>query len=92
MLVVTHDMGLARQASARIIFMDRGHIVCDESPGKFLAGTGDPRIGAFLASILNQTGIIHACDQRLSIWITPGKWRHAAAGEGNRRIDGYLVQ
>ncbi|MGE0241402.1 MAG: amino acid ABC transporter ATP-binding protein [Parvibaculaceae bacterium] len=52
MLVVTHEMGFARQVADRVVFMDRGRIVCDEPPDVFFGGIEEPRIRAFLASIL----------------------------------------
>ena len=51
MLVVTHEMGFAREAANRIVFMADGVVVQDLQPGRFFAGGGEPRIEAFLAKV-----------------------------------------
>jgi polar amino acid transport system ATP-binding protein len=40
MLVVTHEMGFAREVADRVVFMDQGVIVEDGPPGQVI---GDPR-------------------------------------------------
>ncbi len=50
MLVVTHEMGFAREVADRIIFMDEGLIKEDAPPEEFFSNPKDPRLKAFLAS------------------------------------------
>ena len=52
MLVVTHEMGFARQVADRIVFMDRGEIVESNTPGEFFARPQHERTKLFLSQIL----------------------------------------
>lgn len=52
MVVVTHEMGFAREVADRILFMDLGRIVADHPPATFFTGSGNPRIQLFLQQIL----------------------------------------
>jgi polar amino acid transport system ATP-binding protein len=51
MLVVTHELGFAREAADRIVFMDQGKIVEEGSPD-LLANPREERTRAFLAKVL----------------------------------------
>lgn len=51
MLIVTHEMGFAKDVADRIIFMDEGTILADEKPEKFFASQANPRIQAFLSKV-----------------------------------------
>jgi glutamate transport system ATP-binding protein len=53
MVVVTHEMGFARQAADRIVFMDGGRIVEVADPQSFFAAPRSARARDFLASILH---------------------------------------
>lgn len=53
MLVVTHEMGFARQAANRVIFMDEGHIVEAAEPDSFFDNPQHERTRAFLGQILS---------------------------------------
>lgn len=53
MLCVTHEMGFARQAADRVIFMDRGQIVEEASPEEFFKNPQSGRAKKFLGQILN---------------------------------------
>jgi general L-amino acid transport system ATP-binding protein len=53
MLVVTHEMGFARQVADRVIFMDKGEIVEDAPPSDFFTNPRSDRTRQFLAQILN---------------------------------------
>jgi general L-amino acid transport system ATP-binding protein len=53
MLVVTHEMGFARQVADRVIFMDQGQIVEMNSPKEFFANPKSPRTKLFLEQILH---------------------------------------
>jgi polar amino acid transport system ATP-binding protein len=52
MVVVTHEMGFARQVADRVIFMDRGVIVEQGSPAQIFDNPQSPRLRAFLAEVL----------------------------------------
>jgi ABC-type polar amino acid transport system ATPase subunit len=53
MLVVTHEMGFARAAAHRIIFMDEGRLVEEAPPARFFAEPRHDRTRQFLAKILH---------------------------------------
>ena len=52
MLVVTHEMGFARRAADRVIFMSDGEIVEDSTPDEFFTAPKSGRAKDFLAKIL----------------------------------------
>lgn len=52
MLVVTHEMGFARDVCDRVVFMDQGQIIEDADPEKLFSNPDHPRIKAFLRKIL----------------------------------------
>jgi len=52
MLVVTHEMGFAREVGDRLIFMDDGRIVEEGDPREVLANPQHPRTKDFLARVL----------------------------------------
>ena len=52
MLVVTHEMGFARQAADRVIFMDEGQILESAPPGDFFENPQHQRTKAFLGQLL----------------------------------------
>jgi len=53
MVVVTHEMGFARQVADRVIFMDRGEIVEQGSPDAFFGNPTHERTRKFLNQILH---------------------------------------
>ena len=53
MLVVTHEMGFARQVADRVIFMDQGQIVEQNAPEQFFANPRSERTKLFLSQILH---------------------------------------
>ncbi len=53
MLVVTHEMGFARQVANRIVFMDEGQIVEINAPDAFFANPQHERTRLFLGQILH---------------------------------------
>lgn len=53
MVVVTHEMGFARNAADRIIFMDQGRIVEQATPDVFFNNPKHERTKLFLSQILN---------------------------------------
>ncbi len=52
MLVVTHEMGFAREVANRIIFMDQGQIIEDSSPEEIFSNPRQERTKSFLQKIL----------------------------------------
>jgi len=52
MMVVTHEMGFARQVAKRVVFMDRGEIVEDAATADFFGKPRSERAQAFLSKIL----------------------------------------
>ena len=52
MIVVTHEMGFAREVADRIAFMDAGQIVEVESPEVFFANPREERTRRFVGKIL----------------------------------------
>ncbi|WP_193391924.1 amino acid ABC transporter ATP-binding protein [Defluviitalea phaphyphila] len=52
MLIVTHEMGFAKEVSDRVVFMDKGEIIEDAPPNKLFNNPDHPRIKAFLEKIL----------------------------------------
>ncbi|MFE3838790.1 amino acid ABC transporter ATP-binding protein [Pseudogemmobacter sonorensis] len=52
MIVVTHEMGFAREAADRVIFMDQGNVVEEGSPNDVLSWPKNPRTKAFVGSVL----------------------------------------
>ena len=53
MIVVTHEMGFARQVADRVVFMDNGEIVEINAPGPFFAAPQHERTKLFLSQILH---------------------------------------
>ncbi|RLD14363.1 MAG: glutamine ABC transporter ATP-binding protein [Caldiserica bacterium] len=53
MIVVTHEMGFAREVGDRIIFMDKGEIVEENKPVEFFKNPKTERARRFLSKILN---------------------------------------
>ena len=53
MIVVTHEMGFARQVADRVIFMDGGEVIETGSPAAVLETPTEPRTRDFLGAVLN---------------------------------------
>ena len=54
MVVVTHEMGFARQVADRVVFMDRGEIVEEGPPADIFAAPRTERLRQFLGQILRE--------------------------------------
>ncbi len=52
MVVVTHEMGFAREVGSRVLFMDGGHILEQNTPAEFFASPKEPRTVEFLSKVL----------------------------------------
>jgi ABC-type polar amino acid transport system ATPase subunit len=53
MLVVTHEIGFAREASDRVVFMDGGRIIEDTPTAQFFAGAKEERARQFLSKVIH---------------------------------------
>lgn len=52
MVVVTHEMGFAREVASRVLFMADGYVLEQNTPDKFFAAPENPRLKEFLSKIL----------------------------------------
>ena len=52
MFVVTHEMGFAREVGTRVVFMDDGQILEENTPQEFFAHPQNPRLQDFLSKVL----------------------------------------
>ena len=52
MVVVTHEMGFAREVGSRVLFMDGGHIMEQNTPAEFFAHPQSERLKSFLEKVL----------------------------------------
>lgn len=52
MVVVTHEMGFAREVGSRVLFMDEGQIVEQNPPETFFSSPKDRRLQEFLSKVL----------------------------------------
>ena len=52
MVVVTHEMGFAREVASRVIFFDAGKICEENEPHEFFANPRNPRLKDFLSKVL----------------------------------------
>ena len=52
MVVVTHEMGFAREVSTRVMFMDEGYFVEENAPAEFFANPKNERLKNFLGKVL----------------------------------------
>ena len=52
MVVVTHEMGFAREVASRVLFMDDGRIVEQNTPKEFFEHPENPRLKDFLSKVL----------------------------------------
>ncbi|WP_327243256.1 amino acid ABC transporter ATP-binding protein [Streptomyces sp. NBC_01320] len=57
MMVVTHEMGFARDVADRVVFMDDGRVVEEGAPEDVLARPEHPRTQAFLARVLHPNAV-----------------------------------
>lgn len=52
MIVVTHEMGFAKEVSDRVLFMDEGLVLEDDTPQNIFNNPQNPRTQAFLSKVL----------------------------------------
>jgi polar amino acid transport system ATP-binding protein len=59
MLVVTHEIGFAAEAADRIVFMDQGQIVEENTPREFIRNPQEARSQQFLNQFLSRNPFVH---------------------------------
>lgn len=52
MVVVTHEMGFAREVGTKVLFMDGGNIIEENTPQEFFSNPQSPRLKEFLSKVL----------------------------------------
>ncbi|MBQ2708831.1 MAG: amino acid ABC transporter ATP-binding protein, partial [Clostridia bacterium] len=52
MVVVTHEMGFAKEVASRVLFIDQGVILEENTPQEFFANPKNPRTREFLSKVL----------------------------------------
>lgn len=52
MIVVTHEMGFAREVANRMAFMHEGALIEEGPPAEMVGGAKDPRTRRFLEAVL----------------------------------------
>ena len=52
MVVVTHEMGFAKEVATRVVFMDEGKIIEENNPNDFFENPQNPRLKDFLSKVL----------------------------------------
>ena len=52
MVVVTHEMGFAREVASRVIFMDEGKILEEGKPNEIFENPQNPRTKDFLSKVI----------------------------------------
>ena len=55
MLIVTHEMGFAREVADRVVFMDQGRIIEQAPPAELFGRPQHPRLRQFLRAVLEKT-------------------------------------
>ncbi len=53
MVVVTHEMGFAREVGSRVLFMDEGHVMEEGKPEDIFSRPQNPRLQEFLSKVLH---------------------------------------
>ena len=52
MVIVTHEMGFAREIATRVVFLDKGKIIEEGTPEEFFKNPKTPRVKEFLDKVL----------------------------------------
>ena len=52
MVIVTHEMGFAREVGTRVLFVDEGRIKEENTPAEFFEHPKDARLQEFLSKVL----------------------------------------
>jgi ABC-type polar amino acid transport system ATPase subunit len=78
MVIVTHEMGFARQVADRVIFMDGGNIVEEGAPSQVIGEPQEERTRVFLQRVLDPTHVDPGAED------TAYAKRHVADTSGSR--------
>ena len=52
MVVVTHEMGFAKEVASRVLFVNKGRVLEQNSPQEFFSNPKDERLKDFLSKVL----------------------------------------
>ena len=52
MMVVTHEMGFAKEVASKVIFLDGGYIVAEGTPEDVFENSDNERVQSFLKKVL----------------------------------------
>ncbi|MBR1624221.1 MAG: amino acid ABC transporter ATP-binding protein, partial [Clostridia bacterium] len=52
MVIVTHEMGFAKEVGSRVMFMDQGKIAEENTPSELFSNPQNPRLKEFLSKVL----------------------------------------
>ena len=52
MVIVTHEMGFAKEVGSRVLFMDDGQIKEENKPKEFFDNPQNPRLREFLSKVI----------------------------------------
>jgi len=52
MVVVTQEMGFAKEVANRVVFLDRGEFIEENRPDEFFSNPVSPRLKSFLGKVL----------------------------------------
>ena len=52
MVVVTHEMGFAKEVGSKVLFVDEGVIMEEDTPEEFFGNPKNPRLKDFLSKVL----------------------------------------
>lgn len=53
MIIVTHEMGFAREIASKICFLEKGELIVEGTPSEFFDAQQNPRLRSFLSMILS---------------------------------------
>ena len=78
MVVVTHEMGFAREVASRVLFMDQGVIMEENTPQALFDNPQSPRLQRFLSKVLRdlskKQGFFSACQKRAWPFLAKGSF------------------
>ena len=89
MIVVTHEMGFAREVADRVVFMDEGRVVESGPPEEVFERPAHPRTQAFLARVLSRSpsGTTPARNCWICASVNGGEARSASAWNARNRCE-----
>ncbi|GAC1429388.1 MAG: amino acid ABC transporter ATP-binding protein [Chloroflexota bacterium] len=86
MVVVTHEMGFAREVASRVVFMDEGMVVEEGPPTRLFGAPRHPRTQAFLRSVLRGDGAPARPSTRPATGLSPDLSRPRRALRATRPV------